>query len=58
MLCCLVQFVLDCYQFTWSKTNADIYFDSSAPEVQKVSQPDNEQGALENRDPNKRHAGK
>ncbi|XP_039650355.1 LSM14A mRNA processing body assembly factor b isoform X2 [Perca fluviatilis] len=29
---------------------------SHAPEVQKVSQPDHEKAALENRDPNKRHA--
>lgn len=28
----------------------------SAPEVQKVSQQDNEQGAVENRDPNKHQA--
>lgn len=34
-----------------------IFFSCSAPEVPKVAQPDNEQGAVENRDPNKRQGG-
>ncbi|XP_026150000.1 LSM14A mRNA processing body assembly factor b isoform X2 [Mastacembelus armatus] len=35
----------------------DLLQQRKAPEVQKVSQPDNEQVAVENRDPNKRQAG-
>lgn len=34
----------------------DLLEQRRAPEVQKVLQPDHEHGALENRDPNKRHA--
>ncbi|GLD58169.1 protein LSM14 homolog A-like isoform X1 [Lates japonicus] len=38
-----------------SQKPPDLLEQRKAPEVQKASQPDNEQGALENRDPNKRH---
>ncbi|XP_023131617.1 LSM14A mRNA processing body assembly factor b isoform X1 [Amphiprion ocellaris] len=42
---------------TGSQKPPDLLEQRKAPEVQKASQPDNEQGALENRDPNKRHIG-
>ncbi|XP_069546469.1 LSM14A mRNA processing body assembly factor b [Brachyistius frenatus] len=38
-----------------SQKPPDLLEQRKAPEVQKVSQPDHEQGAVENRDPNKRH---
>ncbi|XP_071344955.1 LSM14A mRNA processing body assembly factor b isoform X2 [Trachinotus anak] len=41
---------------TGSQKPPDLLEQRKAPEVQKVSQPDNEQGAVENRDPNKRQA--
>lgn len=40
-----------------SQRPPDLLEQRRAPEVQKVSQPDHEHGALENRDPNKRHGG-
>lgn len=42
---------------TSSQKPPDLLEQRKAPEVQKVGQPDNEQGALENRDPNKRQFG-
>ncbi|KAM8895280.1 protein LSM14 homolog A-like isoform 2-T2 [Spinachia spinachia] len=39
-----------------SQRPPDLLEQRRAPEVQKVLQPENEHGALENRDPNKRHA--
>ncbi|KAM9366272.1 LSM14A mRNA processing body assembly factor b isoform 2-T2 [Symphorus nematophorus] len=39
-----------------SQKPPDLLEQRKAPEVQKVSQPDNEQGAVENRDPNKHQA--
>ncbi|XP_022600485.1 protein LSM14 homolog A isoform X1 [Seriola dumerili] len=41
---------------TGSQKPPDLLEQRKVPEVQKVSQPDNEQGAVENRDPNKRQA--
>ncbi|XP_039980421.1 LSM14A mRNA processing body assembly factor b isoform X2 [Xiphias gladius] len=41
---------------TGSQKPPDLLEQRKAPEVQKVSHPDNEQGAVENRDPNKRQA--
>lgn len=41
---------------TTSQKPPDLLEPRKAPEVQKVPQPDTEQGALENRDPNKRQA--
>ncbi|XP_038557009.1 LSM14A mRNA processing body assembly factor b [Micropterus salmoides] len=39
-----------------SQKPPDLLEQRKAPEVQKVSQPEGEQGAVENRDPNQRHA--
>ncbi|XP_071753434.1 LSM14A mRNA processing body assembly factor b isoform X1 [Centroberyx gerrardi] len=41
---------------TGSQRPPDLLEQRRAPEVQKVPQPDNEHGAVENRDPNRRHA--
>ncbi|XP_035484914.2 LSM14A mRNA processing body assembly factor b isoform X1 [Scophthalmus maximus] len=41
---------------TGSQKPPDLLEQRKAPDVQKVSQPDVEHGAVENRDPNKRHA--
>ncbi|XP_040893849.1 LSM14A mRNA processing body assembly factor b isoform X2 [Toxotes jaculatrix] len=41
---------------TGSQKGPDLLEQRRAPEVQKLSLPDNEQGAVENRDPNKRQA--